>query len=92
LKKAGGRGKTVMGLSNYKVRYFVLSTDGQLSYFDDKKSWMAGSAPLNDIPFDFKQCMIKFDLSKHVSSKHHPFTITPKSTGGGSKEVRRRSL
>mmetsp|Transcript_23479 Transcript_23479/g.47982 ORF Transcript_23479/g.47982 Transcript_23479/m.47982 type:complete len:95 (-) Transcript_23479:548-832(-) len=78
LKKAGGRGKTVMGMSNFKPRYFVLSKNGQLSYFEDKKAWIGEANPLNEAPYDLKQCIIKFDLSKQPSSTRHPISISPK--------------
>ena len=58
-----------------------------LTYYDDKASFERGDKAINDAPFDLRQCVIKFDLSRAKSSKHHPISIAPKNWQGGEKEV-----
>ena len=71
-----------------QLRYFSLSPEGLLTYYEDKGAWERGAKPLNDTPYDLRQCVIKFDLSKSDSSKKHPISIVPKNWQGGEKEVR----
>lgn len=136
LKKAGAKGRSVMGMSNFKVRrvvavvvrhivvslcvkcllkiyrlvpcfgglalfalervmnltwldltdlsvlsqtkFFALSPDGLFSYYEDKATFQTAGKPSNEVPFDLRQCVIKFDLSKANTSKHHPIHIAPK--------------
>jgi hypothetical protein len=64
-----------------------MSPDGKLFYYDSKDDFEQGKPALNEIAFDLTQCVIKFDLSKAKTSKHHPINIAPKNWQGGEKEV-----
>ena len=82
-------GKKVPGVigSSMKPKFFALSPTGQLSYYSDKKAYDAKAKPENETPWDLRQCVIKFDLSKAASSKKHPISIVPKNRQGGDKEL-----
>lgn len=64
-----------------------MSPDGKMFYYESKDDFESGKPALNDIAFDLTQCIIKFDLSRTKSSKHHPINIAPKNWQGGEKEV-----
>lgn len=49
-----------------------------MSYYEDKATFQKAGKPSNEVPFDLRQCVIKFDLSKANTSKHHPIHIAPK--------------